>query len=277
MPSIKLLIDGDRFTYIAPEYEKKIIDFLSQSRRGNGEISHDTWSLYSYGTKYKLVYFKTGNKPRSPPLEGTSKPDNVRFRSSLSRTKSTVFEIAMCNEFQFFCTFTQDEKLRGDRYNLGEFRKAFSQFIRNENKKRDTPIKYLCIPEQHKDGAWHLHGLLSGLIVGKDLVKNKYNYYDWTAYSKRFGFFSCDEIKNSEKCSSYICKYITKEFLEKEENSHQHLFFASQGLARKQTLVNKSFMPLFDWNFDWENDYVGISWIDGDIAEKITSLHFMES
>jgi len=68
----------------------------------------------------------------------------------------------MCNDWTHFITCTLD-KDKYDRYNLPVFQKDLSQFLRNQRKKYKAEIKYLLIPEQHKDGAWHMHGLLQGL------------------------------------------------------------------------------------------------------------------
>ena len=82
--------------------------------------------------------------------------EEERLRSSISRAKSRVNELALCNEFEYFCTFTQSDELR-DRFDLKAFRKDFAMFVRNENRRREKKIKYLLVPERHKDGAWHMH------------------------------------------------------------------------------------------------------------------------
>lgn len=94
--------------------------------------------------------------------------------------KARVNELALCNEFEYFCTFTQSDELR-DRFDLKAFRKDFAMFVRNENRRREKKIKYLLVPERHKDGAWHMHGLLMGL-TSDDLYPNEYGYLDWARY-----------------------------------------------------------------------------------------------
>ena len=68
----------------------------------------------------------------------------------------------MCNPWEYFVTLTIDPA-KYDRYNLKEFHKHNAQFVRDYNKKHGAKIKYLIIPEQHKDGAWHEHGLFLGI------------------------------------------------------------------------------------------------------------------
>ena len=249
-----------------------------------GKNLNDLWSAYRYGDKIKVVYHITGKRCDNPfkksklqqhyeELELIPIPDPEgdaqRFEQSLSRTRSTIFEIAMCNEFTHFCTFTADAEKR-DRFDLKAFHKEFSQFIRDENKKRSESekLRYLLIPEQHKDGAWHFHALFMGLGK-KDLKKNEFGYLDWFAYRRRFGFFSCSKIKSHEACSKYITKYVTKSIAsDVKRNAGQHLFYASQGLRRREVLdvLSGDKCPFMTGEksekWDFENEYVKIKWVN---------------
>lgn len=244
------------------------------SGKCESKIKCDYWSLYDYGHgQYKIVYIKRGriaSKEKKSNVEITV-DDKERFASSVSRARSTIFEIAMCNDFEHFCTFTLDKEKR-DRFDLRLFRKDFTQFIRDLNKKRleSEKIKYLLIPEQHGDGAWHLHGLLHGLTE-KELALNEYGYLDWKAYRDRFGFFSVSPIKNNIACAKYITKYITKDYDETGLEKNKHLFFCSKGLKRKECIVSKSFdiCPIdLSSNWDFENDYLKVIWINKDENEN---------
>lgn len=240
------------------------------------KYKNDLWSAYRYGKKIKVVYYIAGkispDKPASKKRDFSSSDD--RFDNSVSRTRSTIFELAMCNDFEWFVTLTLDSEKR-DRNNLKAFRKDFGQFIRDENKKRSEgqKIEYLLIPEQHKDGAWHMHGLFKGLQVGVDLVRNRYQYFDWLKYREKFGFISLSRIKSHEACSKYITKYVTKDI--KKSTSLEggaHCYYASQGLRRRETILTYcadrcpiAEMPRGDGEFglwDYENDYVKICWIE---------------
>lgn len=242
-------------------------------------LRHDLWSLYDYGDIVKVVYIKSApkkipEKKKVPKFEKISRSENERFSNSVARSKSRIFELAMCNEFTFFCTFTQDQKMR-NRFDLKEFRKDFAQLVRNLNRNRseNNKIKYLLIPEQHKDGAWHMHGLLMGLEASdlreftlseklperlrKQIAKGK-KIYDWTRYRRSFGFFTCTEIDNKTACSKYITKYISKDLQKTVRDSGEHLFFASQGLKSREAIVKNSpdKCPFDEWDF--ENDYIKV-------------------
>lgn len=252
-------------------------------------LRHDLWSLYDYGDIIKVVFFKNlpdrpdpkrdplypEDKPPKPCFEKQSKPENERFSNSISRSKARIFELAMCNEFTHFCTFTQD-KTKRDRFDLAEFRKDFAMLIRNLNRARDEAhkIKYLLIPEKHKNGAWHMHGLLMGLTDSdlrefklteklpkriKDQIKTGVKIYDWTRYRKAFGYFTCTEIENGVACSKYITKYISKDLQSGVREAGGHLYFASQGLKGKEIVVRLSndVCPVTEWDF--ENQYIKVA------------------
>ena len=214
------------------------------------------------------------------------KATEERLQSSISRTKNRIFELALCNEFTMFCTLTQNEKKVRDRYDLDIFRKDFAHFVRNLNRSRDVPIKYLMIPEQHKDGAWHIHGFFSGLEEGTDLtaftledripyrlrnmIENGETVYNWSKYAKKYGFFTATAIKDKVAASSYITKYVTKDLAKQALESGRHLFFASQGLKGREVVVHDNldqsgelvFCPVADGEWDFENDYVKVKWFD---------------
>ena len=129
----------------------------------------------------------------------------------------------------------------------------------------EEKIEYLIIPEQHKDGAWHAHGLIKGL-TRDNLKRNTKGYLDWFEYSKRFGFFSCSPIKSHEACCKYITKYVTKDVKKSTDlQAGAHSYFASQGLQRREMLDRFAFGQnlLFDrfGTWDFENDYVKIMWL----------------
>lgn len=228
----------------------------------------------------------TSEPPRisSEKGKGNKAVTKERLSQSISRARSKIFELAMCNEFTHFCTFTQSGEMR-DRFDLNGFRKDFAQFVRNINRsRRDNPIKYLLIPEQHLNsrkkeniGAWHMHGLLMGLTEAdlrlfslkeklpqniRKALKSGQKVYNWEQYAGKFGYFTCTEIGNQEACAKYITKYITKDLVRSNLENGQHSYFASQGLNRRAVIVknSKDKCPVTEWDF--ENEYVKVKWLD---------------
>lgn len=230
-------------------------------------LIHDIWNIYRYGERFKIVYIKAGYRsdPGKKRLR-TLDEDTERFYQSIARAKARVLELALCNEFTHFCTFTQSDILRNDRFNLPDFRKDLAQFVRNRNRSRtpERQLRYLLVPEQHKDGAWHMHGLLSGLDA-LDLKPNEHGYLDWNAYRSRFGWFSVSDIKDPTGCAHYITKYISKSMAASDAmKKGQHLYFASQCLKGRDVICYEMKDPCpYDLDtFDFENDYVKVKWVD---------------
>ena len=95
------------------------------------------------------------------------------------------------------------------------------------------------------------------------MVRNSHGYLDMPYYANRFGFISLDPIRDQNKCSSYITKYVTKDTGKGVEVS-KHLYYHSRGLEKAEefTVLDVACMPMEVW----QNDYVGIEWADSDEA-----------
>ena len=228
----------------------------------------------------------TFNALRTKGLEGAQKPithHEQKLEESVVRARSTIFELAKCNEWQFFCTFTLNPT-KYDRYNLETFRKDFTQLIRDLRKKYQTTIDYLLIPEMHKDGAWHMHGFISGLPTEWELreftLKEKLpvyirqkledgsKVYEWKKYRVKFGFCDLEQIRNAEACCKYVTKYITKDMMTSVKEVGAHTYYCSQGLKRAVELKRGRLAEQPLYNF--ENDYVHVAWIGEDDLDLLT-------
>ena len=94
--------------------------------------------------------------------------------------------------------------------------------------------------------------------------------YNWPKYAKKYGFFTATAIKDKVAASSYITKYVTKDVAKQALESGRHLFFASHGLKGREVVVHDNvdqggelvFCPISDGEWDFENDYVKVKWID---------------
>ena len=181
--------------------------------------------------------------------------------SSLSRTKTLVKDIVLCNNFELFCTFTfAPDKV--DRFSLGACWHKMSVWLHHQADRSRAAGKrfdYLVIPEQHKNGAWHFHALISG-YVGSLVDSGKLTSYGRKIYnlsSYRSGFSTAVPIDDKEKVSSYVTKYITKSFVKK---FNQRRFFCSRSLKRPVSTINSRVFsktpPLFRKkvldNYDYE-------------------------
>ena len=197
-----------------------------------------------------------------------------KLEESLSRTKSTIFELALCNPWEWFVTLTLNPEYH-DRSDLNTYKKKLSTWIKNYNRLHDTKIKYLLIPEQHQDKTtWHMHGLIMGLPEGhlKEFkeeerlpiailieLKKGNQIYNWDAYQQKFGYITISKIRNAESVSKYITKYITKDLAETRIALNDHLYYCSQGLKRAEKLYQGQLTRELDE--DYSNEYVKIKMV----------------
>ena len=204
--------------------------------------------------------------------------NDSKLNDNLSRAKSHVKELALCNVWDFWCTFTIDPQ-KYDRYNLKDFQRDFSEFIHNYNRrtKEEQKVRYLLVPELHKDGAWHMHGFIRG-IRPNDLYVNSYGYLTWRSYEERFGFISMDAIKNLTAAANYITKYITKGFYNSGIELNAHMYYCSKGLNKAKTLYKGYARVTCDWDYEDENGYVRVKWFDktpDGIMELVNSVELV--
>lgn len=221
------------------------------------------------GNEYKCVYLK--RVVREDGLcfgKDDFNDDKIgdRWRSNLCRAKSTVLSLALCNDWEYYVTFTLDSN-KYDRYNLPKFIKDLSQFIRDLRKK-GYDISYLLIPEMHRDCAWHMHGLMNGLPVnelvnfqlGKHPVDLVYSSYkNWVRYENKFGYNTVDVVRSKSAVSRYILKYISKGMTESSLPAGAKLYYCSQGLKRPE-IIYQGCSDVIYGDVDFENDFMASKW-----------------
>lgn len=145
------------------------------------------------------------------------------LKTSVNRSKNSLYHIARSNEWDLFITLTFDRELT-DSSDYELCSKKVTNFLNNLRKK-SPQLKYLIVPELHKDGEhYHFHGLLAGADSleledsGKvDSFGNKiYNIKNWRDRSGRsLGFTFANKIRDQSAVRNYIGKYITKELMQK--------------------------------------------------------------
>jgi hypothetical protein len=198
-----------------------------------------------------------------------------KLEGNIWRTKEKLFELAICNDWDYFFTGTLDPE-KYDRSNLEKYHKDFTQFLRDQNKKYGCKIKFLVVPELHADGrSWHLHGFLSGLpedqlqrfrygvdrmsaalaikVLNGDLV------YNWTAYARKFGFCDLEPIKNAEAASKYVQKYICKDLARSVSDVGAHMYYRSRGLQEAE--IKKSGVSSSQLAPTYESKYASSTWL----------------
>lgn len=152
------------------------------------------------------------------PPKGQGK-DPLRAQAvSRARARSHARDIALCNRFTHFFTLTLDGSLI-NRYDPEEVKRKTLTYLKNASYRKG--FAYILLPEYHRDGAIHMHGLgdpggmelvrANDPYSGKPLIDHAgrpvYNIPDWT-----WGFSSCVPIDGDyEKACNYITKYLTKD------------------------------------------------------------------
>lgn len=181
-------------------------------------------------------------EPRAAAERGEPSGDN---RRQLRRARTAVSDICRCNDFRYFVTLTLDQK-KVNRYDVREVTKKLKVWLSNEVQRRG--LKYVLVPERHKDGALHFHGFFnaalpvvdSGTIdmgrprrpisdeqraVWLDLGGHViYNLPRWT-----FGFTTAIELYGDYGAAvGYVLKYVTKQ----EEKIGGRWYYSGGALLR---------------------------------------------
>ena len=215
-----------------------------------------------------------------PPPEKGSVNDE-KLDNNLSRAKSMLYEYAYCNPWDYFVTLTIDPA-KYDRHDLERIHRDLGHWIRNYNQKHGTALKYLFIPEQHKDGAWHEHGFIFGLPLAhlipytfadqplplyilKCLAKGQ-EVYHWQPYEKKFGYCILEPVRNQEHAAKYVTKYITKDMSRCVTELNAHMYYCSKGLKRAEILKQGVIFERFNdiASVAYENEYVRVAWLPHD-------------
>ena len=132
---------------------------------------------------------------------------------SKSRAIQKIYEITRSNEWEYFITLTfNPEKV--DSLNYDEVVKKLSIWLNNIKKRYAPDLRYIIVPELHKSGRYHFHGLFADIGImqlvdsGKRLPDEEIIYnignYD-------LGFTTATKIKDKSRVCSYITKYISKD------------------------------------------------------------------
>lgn len=148
--------------------------------------------------------------PQPGPSEGTEDEQGPGSNRAAARARKQLFDLAACNDFDLFITLTLDQK-EVDRYDVRGVVKKMGVWL--DNRVRRHGLKYIIVPELHKDGALHFHGLISsrGLRLSDSGRKTKDNRPIFNLPEWRYGFTTAVRLSGDYgKVCQYICKYITK-------------------------------------------------------------------
>ncbi len=197
------------------------------------------YTIKCYGDfYYRIIKRLTNPTPRLKKPEEFQTYDN-KLSSALSRARSSIREYSLCNRWQYFFTFTIDGK-RWARYGeaaLRIFLHNLLEWFHSLRKSKYPHLRYLLVPEQHEDGAWHFHGLISGIKgfpfppgAPRKLIEK--GYLNWPDFQQRYGWCSLGSLKDPIAVSHYVSLYITESTVELASLKGLHTYYHSRGLLR---------------------------------------------
>lgn len=206
-------------------YDGEQVQVFSRSMSSEGERTTKKFNPYT-GEIYERVkgfYVDVPFEEEEKTLV-TEMPDlEYSAYKSYVRTKKTVYDLARSNFWEWFLTFTfSPDKV--NRYSYEECSAKMSGWLKNMRKICPDMV-YLVVPEQHKDGAFHFHGLFSNCSGLDFQFSGKFDSDNKPIYNVgkyKFGFTTATAVADSKKASSYLCKYITKDLCAVSRNKKRY-------------------------------------------------------
>jgi len=93
-------------------------------------------------------------------------------------------------------------KMRGFHYSISKWPKCWAK-LSTRIRRAYPGIRYVLLPEQHKDGTLHTHAIMSAEITNTWISKN--------AHSSGLGYMSQSKpMHNSAGAAAYVSKYLAK-------------------------------------------------------------------
>ncbi len=242
-------------------FDDRSADLKVESREGQlisdiVKVYPDMIKVVIYHNSYKLP--SSRSVPKHVAKE-TKRQDSIH--RSLRRTKATIKDIMLSNKFDLWCTFTYNcrscyPKCTNNpctclpsackRFDINYTRRVLTNWFRNQ-KKHSPNLRYLAVPEFHKNGAIHFHCLLSGFNgrlkdSGKrtkngQTIYNASGYYSGYTEFVKIGDLTADESKADQynRVASYLTKYVTKDM---PLIHGRRRFLVSRELERPVHIVN---------------------------------------
>lgn len=198
------------------------------------------------------------NKPRKPrakrskPAAGDEAEEKERFTQSIARAKQTIEDIALCNHWDWFATFTFDPNFPEIAECDGDYARLCVKFLqKTRTKYKAKNMKWLLIPEPPqnmlgKQVPLHLHGLIAGAppeaihewsLDEKDCpLYAQFNLADgkkaaeFPEYRKLYGYNLLEVITNLKRLLRYLLKSLDN--AQEYRKKGQHLYYASRNVAR---------------------------------------------
>jgi len=254
-------------------FNTKLIDY------GNGKIQLKKYSNYvgkpkdknniptcfqsnsSESEKSSCARTIAMHTPTEEEKEYLEKRSEKSLLNSVTRTKNNIYNLIRANNWEYFVTITFDSE-KYDSTNYEEITKVLHNHMLLLRKTKCKNLKYVLIPEYHKDGKkFHFHALFSdtyGLTfvqaynphTGKMIIRNNKPVMNILEFNT-IGFNSAMFVMDSAKTCLYMLKYITKDLCCTTKGKKR--FWASRNLLKP---------TISEYNFpteDFEESVMAIS------------------
>lgn len=163
-------------------------------------------------------------RPRNP-----QEPSQIAFEKSLQRTRTTIFDYALSNNFDLFATFTFNPK-KVDRFSFESTANIMKYWL-NRQKKHSPDFAYVIVPEHHKNKAIHFHALLQNYnpeLTKTNIIQNGKRVYNIPGFTS--GFTVVKKLdQNRLSAAAYLTKYITKDMI---SSFNKRRYWASKNLLK---------------------------------------------
>lgn len=198
---IKDFLDGQQVTI----YSNSIISNVGKKEQREKE--------YNWENELEEPFTNTAVKTFASH-ERRIKEEERSVANSMKRTKNKIVDYSRTNVWEWFLTLTfGDEEVR---MNYDNCTKELKKWLNNVQHMCDFQMKYIIVPEMHQKGGFHFHALVSNAYGMKFVESGHYAdkaktemIYNIDNYG--LGFTTATLVKDTERASNYITKYITKE------------------------------------------------------------------
>lgn len=148
--------------------------------------------------------------------------DPANVLRATRRAKIRAFDTILCNpDLDTFATFTYAPDDDLDKASYESCYEILRPWLSNRVQRKG--LRYVIVPELHKSGAVHFHGIMNSAALkliqayspytGKPLTRNKlpiYNLVDWRSGFSTAQIIGGEDI-DREKVAKYIFKYMGKQ------------------------------------------------------------------
>lgn len=145
----------------------------------------------------------------APRQKGKKSEGEDRLRS-MRRARAKLRRLALANDFDWFVTLTLDPA-KVDRYDPAAIMKTVNRWL--DNMVRRHGLRYILVPELHRDGAYHFHGFFAGeveAVPSGHRDAQGHEYYNLPQWS--LGFTTAVRLYGTYRAAvAYCCKYIGKQ------------------------------------------------------------------